>query len=398
MKNTNLLVTVLVGCGMLLGVNRVGAQDWPQWRGPNRDNKVSGFTAPQTWPTALTQKWKVTVGLSDGSPALVGDKVYVFTRQGDEEVTLCLDAGSGKVLWQDKYAAKAVTGAAAKHPGPRSSPAAAEGKVCTLGVAGVLSCLNAADGKVVWRKDSKSWPKFFTSMSPLLVEGMCIAYLGTDAKGDLTALDLSSGEPKWQWTGEGVVYGSPVLLTIEGTKQLVTLTAKSLVGISLADGKLLWQVPLSAGRYPNATPILDGSTVICAGQAFKVEKQGDGFTAKQLWKSQAPHMYNTPVLKDGLLFGLTGRQNFFCVNAQTGEELWADKAQRGECGTVVDAGSVLVALSSDSQLVAFKPNNKEYAELAKIKVADTPTWAYPIISGNRIFVKDRESLTLWTLN
>src|SRR5262245_60507516 len=82
---------------------RASGDDWPQWRGPNRDNRVSGFTAPATWPKELTLKWKTSVGLGDASPALVGDKLYVFTRQGGDEVTTCLDAATGKVLWQDKY-------------------------------------------------------------------------------------------------------------------------------------------------------------------------------------------------------------------------------------------------------------------------------------------------------
>ena len=77
---------------MLFAASGVCADDWPQWRGPNRDNKVTGFTEPSTWPKELTQKWKVTVGLGDASPVLVGDKIYVFTRQGGDEVTLCLDA------------------------------------------------------------------------------------------------------------------------------------------------------------------------------------------------------------------------------------------------------------------------------------------------------------------
>src|SRR5881227_926265 len=120
MKTRWLLIVVGLG-PFCLGA---GAADWPQWRGPNRDNKVVGFTAPATWPKELTQKWKVTVGLGDSSPVLVGDKVYVFTRQGEDEVTSCLDAASGKVVWQDKYAAEAVRGPAVSvgeppgHPGP----------------------------------------------------------------------------------------------------------------------------------------------------------------------------------------------------------------------------------------------------------------------------------------
>jgi outer membrane protein assembly factor BamB len=149
--------------------------------------------------------------------------------------------------------------------------------------------------------------------------------------------------------------------------------------------------------------------------AYQIEKKGDGFTPKELWKkTQGAGIYNTPVLKDGLLFGLSsggggrggrggrggmgrGPTYFFCMDAKTGDVLWTDKTQRGECGAVLDAGSVLLALTSNSELVAFKPSKKGYEELAKYKAADSPTWAYPVIAGNRVFVKDRDKVTLWTI-
>src|SRR6266699_2036712 len=103
MKNATSTTGVLVGCVMLLGASCVCAQDWPQWRGPNRDGKATGFTAPKTWPKELTEKWKVTVGDGVATPALVGDKLYVFTREGGNEVIRCLNAADGKEVWSDKY-------------------------------------------------------------------------------------------------------------------------------------------------------------------------------------------------------------------------------------------------------------------------------------------------------
>jgi outer membrane protein assembly factor BamB len=409
MKSANPTTRLIASCVVLISASCVCAEDWPQWRGPNRDNKVSGFSEPKTWPTELTQKWKTKVGLGDASPVLVGDKVYVFTRDGDDEAILCLDAAKGTEVWKDKYAAAAVSNRAASgHPGPRSSPAVADGKVCTFGVSGVLSCLDAA-GKVLWRNDTKAWPQFSTSASPIIVEGMCIEHIGGDGKGAITAYDLANGEEKWKWSGDGPGYASPVLLTANGTKQVVTLTEKSVVGIGAADGKLLWQVPLAGGRmlYNSITPIVDGQTVIYAREntgtmAVQIEKKDDGFAAKELWtKKDSPGKYNTPVLKDGLLFGLSpaGKATkIFCMKADTGEVLWTDKTERGECGAILDAGTVLLALTSKSELIAFRPSDKEYAEVAKYKVADSPTWANPIIAGNRVFVKDKDSLTLWTFD
>ncbi len=408
MRNPHRSIGVMVVCVVLVCVGLVLAEDWPQWRGANRDGKVKGFNAPKAWPKALTQKWKVNVGSGDATPALVGDKLYVFTRQGDEEVTLCLNAADGKEVWKDKYAAQAVGGPARRHPGPRSSPAVAGGKVVTLGVAGVVSCLDAAKGKVLWRKDPfpKVVPRFFTSMSPIIVDGMAIAHVGGGGKGAIIAFDLASGEEKWRWAGEGPAYASPALLTVEGTKQIVTLAEKSVVGVNVADGKLLWRIPFTPGRraYNAATPIVDGQTVIITGagrgtKALKVEKTGDGFAAKELWSNaELATQYNTPVLVDGLLFGFSNRGNLFCIDAKDGKTAWKDTTKRGRgFAAIVSAGSVMLALPNNSELIVFKPIAKEFAQVAQIKVADSATYAHPVVAGNRVFVKDQDSLAMLTI-
>lgn len=407
MRNKNRKSVVMMVCVILVVAGLVFAQDWPQWRGPNRDGKASGFNAPQQWPKELTQKWKTTVGLGDSTPTLVGDKLYVFARQGAEEIILCLDAGSGNEVWRNKYEAQAVAGPPSSHPGPRGTPAVAEGKVVTLGVGGVLSCIDAATGKEVWRKDEfpKVVPQFFAGMSPIIVDGMAVAHLGGKDNSAVIAYDLSSGGQKWKWTGDGPTYDSPVLMTVEGTKQIVVQTEKNVIGLAVADGKLLWQVSAQPqGRFYNcATPIVDGQTVIYTGggqgtKAVRVEKQGDKFVTKDLWSNaDLGTTFNTPVLKDGLLFGLSDRNNFFCINAKTGQTAWTDTNQTDRFGAIVDAGSVLVALPSKSELIIFKPGDKQYEELARIKVSDTPTYAHPVISGNRIFIKDKETVTMFTI-
>jgi outer membrane protein assembly factor BamB len=403
-------MTMAAGCLVLAGVSGAPGQDWPQWRGANRDAKAAGFTPPKTWPKELTQKWKITVGSGDATPALAGDKIYVFTRQEGDEVISCLDAANGKEVWSDKYAVAAIGGPdSAVHGGPRSSPAVADGKVVTLGVCGTVSCLDAASGAVKWRKNdfAGAWPRFHTATSPIVADGLCIVQLGKESQGAVVAYDLAGGEQKWKWTDEGPGYASPVLMTVAGTKMVVTLTAKSVAGLGLADGKLLWQAPFAPQgmNYNAATPIIDGQTVFYCGsgrgtKAVKIEKEGDSFTAKELWSNPDNAVqFDSPVLKSGLIFGLSQRGNFFCLNAQTGKTAWTDSTGgRGQFGSVVDAGSVLLGLTSKSTLVAFEPSDKEYTELASIKVADKQTYAYPVLAGNRLFIKDQDSLTLWTID
>jgi hypothetical protein len=133
MKSASRTIGAIVGLVTLVCAAPIFAQDWPQWRGADRDGRVTGFAAPQTWPKTLTEKWRKKVGSGDATPALVRDKLYVFARQGEDEVTLCLNAGDGKELWQDKYAAQAVTGAASGAGGDRSRQAAPGAKELPCG-------------------------------------------------------------------------------------------------------------------------------------------------------------------------------------------------------------------------------------------------------------------------
>jgi outer membrane protein assembly factor BamB len=197
-------------------------------------------------------------------------------------------------------------------------------------------------------------------------------------------------------------------MTVAGTKIIVAVTSKSVQGISLADGKGLWTTPFTvAGMGYNAsTPIVDGDTLIYAGQgrgihAVKVAKQGDAFATTELWSAPTVSpQFNTAVLKDGFLYGLTQQNAFFCVNEKTGAVAWTDAASRGTpagYGSVVDAGPVLLALTTASQLYVVTPTDKAFTQVASIKVADTPTYAYPVVSGNRVFIRDHDSVSLLTL-
>jgi outer membrane protein assembly factor BamB len=397
-----------VSSGLIVFIlNAALAQDWPQWRGPGRDAKAT-FTPPATWPKELTQKWDVPVGSSDATPALVGNKLYVFTREGAQEVLRCLDAAEGKELWRDGYDALPPDGPAGRHPGPRSSPTVAAGKVVTYGARGTLSCLDAATGRVLWRKDGplRGWPRFYTSSSPIVVENLCIAQVGKTEEGGIVAFDLASGAESWQWTGDGPAYASPVLLTADGATMVVALTGQKIVGLRAADGKLLWESPFAPqGRsYNAATPIVDGRTVIYCGagrgtKAVQLAQQGEGFAAKELW-SNPDHavQFNTPVLHDGRLYGLSQRGDLFCLDATSGRTAWTHATgERGGFGSVISAGPVLMALGPSGQLVVFQPDATEYKELASYKVADSDTYAHPVVAGRRIFVQDQNSVTLWSV-
>jgi len=384
------------------------SQDWPQFRGTGRDSKVSGFSAPSSWPAGLSQVWKVSVGSGDASPVLVSGRIYLHTRQGDHEAVLCLDAATGKEIWKSTYPAPAVTGPSASHPGPRSTPSVAGGKVVTFGVSGILSCLDASTGKLVWRREnpSNAVPQFFTGMSPLVTDNVCIAHVGTRDKGEILALDLSTGNEKWKWAGDGPAYSSPSLMTIDGKKIVVVQTEKNLLGLDFTDGKLLWQLatPVQQRFYNSPSPYINGQIIYYTGQgtgtkAVQVTGDGDRYMVKELWSNpDIGAKWTTPILKDGHLFGFTDQRRIYCINALTGVTSWVDEATNSDFATISDCGQVIIGFPSTANLIVFRPDTKSYSEIARYKVSETPVYTFPIIAGSQIYIKDAESLILYRIN
>jgi outer membrane protein assembly factor BamB len=405
MKNKSAIILVTLILMSAINFESLLSQDWPQFRGPSLDNRVKGFTAPASWPSELKQQWRVPVGKGDASPVLAEGKIYLHTRQGSEEVILCLDANTGKELWRSSYPTPPVTGAASSHPGPRSTPTVANGKLYVYGVSGILSCLDVKTGKMLWRKEypANGVPEFATSMSPLVTDGRCIVLAGDEKNGMALALDAATGDEKWRVAGIGAVYSSASVMNTDGIKQIVVGAEKTLTGINLADGKLLWQVETPPGKwcYSAPSPVVTGTTVFSTGQgtgtrAFRIEKQGNKYSAMEIWSNtKTGAQWNTPVLRDGFLYGFSNTRRIFCINASDGQTAWTDDATNSDFATLFDCGKILIGLPSTGNLIVFSPDSKAYKEIARYKVAATPVYAFPVISGDKIYVKDADSLILY---
>ncbi len=408
MKKHNLVISLIIILLIILSSTVAYTQDWPQFRGIGRDSKVDGFKAPSTWPAELSRQWQVSVGTGDATPVLVNGRIYLHTRQGNEEVVLCLAATTGKEIWRTSYTAPAATGPSSSHPGPRSTPALANGKIVTFGVSGILTCFDAASGKVLWNKPNptNAVPQYFTGMSPLIVDNMCIAHVGTKDKGEVLALDLNTGNEKWKWTGDGPAYASPSIMTMDGRKHIIVLTEKNLISLDLSNGNLLWQIPTPPQQrfYICSSPYINGNIIYYTGlgsgtRSIQVQKQGEKYITRELWSNpKVGAKWNTPILKDGYLYGFSDQRRIYCLNASTGQTAWIDNAVNSDFATIIDCGSVIIGFPSTGNLIVFKPEPKLYSEVAKYKVTDTPVYAFPIVSGNLIYVKDAESLILYKID
>ena len=410
-KHRALITIVSVWTPGVIAMAQQGSTDWPQWRGVNRDGAAASFTEPRSWPERLTLKWKADVGLGYAAPVTVGNRVYVFTRQDPDEVLRALDIESGKVIWEARYPApyKPNPAATGKHgTGPKSTPAYANGRLYTFGMSGIVTAFDAATGKQLWQKPPQPVePMYHTATSPLVDRGLVILHVGGHNNGQLTAFDANSGTVKWSWNGDGPAYGSPIVAELAGVRQVITFTQENLVSVSAATGDLLWRRPFSVRATRNAvTPVVYGETVIVSGlgknvTAFRVVKRSNQFTIEDVWENPDVTMdMSTGVIIGDRLLGFSPRNSgqYFALDARTGKTVWLSEPRQAENATVVRAGNIWFALEDDAELVVARGGASAFEPLRRYSVAESATWAPPVVSGHRVVVKDVSAVALWTLN
>ena len=413
MTPSRFLRTLLAACFAASGSPAFAVPQWSQWRGPERDGHANGFQAPSAWPAELVEAWRIEVGLGHSSPVVAGDRVFLHTRVGDEEVVTALDVATGAVVWRQRYDAPyRVNPAARSHgPGPKSTPVAADGRLFTLGISGVLSSFDTASGRVIWRQTVDdafpgTAPTYGTAMSPIVDRGLLIAHVGTDRAGALTAFDVATGEVRWRWDGDGPGYASPIVAEIGGARQVITQSRRFVVGVAADSGSLLWRIPLSTAYDQNiVTPVVRGDVVIYSGldsgtTAVRILRLGDAWTTESIWRNADVSFYmSTPVLADGWLFGLRDRNKgqFVCLDATTGRLLWSTQGREGDNAALVDVGTALLWLTSGAELVVSAKSRDGFDALRRYTVASSPTWAHPVPVTGGVLVKDERTLRLWCL-
>lgn len=384
------------------------ASDFPQWRGPARDGLIVGLAPRGAWPESLKPAWKVAVGAGHSSPVVVGDRVFQFSRNGDDEVVQALEVASGKSVWRQAYPAPyTMNMAATSHgKGPKSTPLVEEGRVFTLGISGILSAFDAATGRVLWRKEfgaqfKETSPLYGAATSPVIDQGRLIVYVGGNANGALTAFAPATGAMLWAFKGDGPGYTSPVVADLAGLRQVVTMSDSNLVGVSAEKGELLWKVPFTTAYTQNAvTPVIRGDLVIFGGlehpmQAVRITRSATGFVAQPVWENpEVANYMSSPVLVGDRLYGLSHKRKgqFYCLEALTGKTIWLSEARQGENASLLAGGGALFVLTTDSELLIARPEGAAFSVLKRYPVAASPTWAHPVVLAEGVLVKDAESL------
>jgi outer membrane protein assembly factor BamB len=385
--------------------------DWTQWRGPNRDGVAPAPSDPQAWPTQLNQKWKVEVGLGYATPLVVGNRIYQFARKGEREVMMGIDADSGKVLWETGYEAKfTMMSATVQHgPGPKATPAFFNGRLYSIGMTGIVTAYDAASGKQLWQKPGSALMPMFTthSFSPIIEGGLVIFHLGGHDEGAITAFDVNTGDVRWTWRGDGPGYGSPVLAEFGGTRQIIAITQSKLVGVDVANGALLWERPFVSPNFTNSnTPVVAGDLLIVSSNgpptsALRVSKKGTQWLVETAWENaDVPMRLSDAVVAGDVLFGISTRNSgqYFALDVKTGKTLWTSEGRQAAHAAIARSGDLFFSMEEDGELVVARNSRTGFEPLRRYKLSEAATWAQPSYSGNRVFVKDLSTLSLWTLN
>lgn len=390
------------------------AQDWQQWLGPTRNGHVPATHAPKSWPDSLHRVWRVEIGEGYSSPVVANGRVFVHSRRDPEELVSALDLASGKILWQQKYSAAFEKNryATKMAKGPNATPLVAGNRLFTLGVTGVLTAWDTATGRLLWRNDFSSTvetSKLFcgTSASPLLLDNSVVVQIGSDIHGGkILSLDPADGAAKWEWRGHGPGYSSPVVFDIAGTLQIVTMTDSSIVGLDAKSGKQLWYVPFLDEWHENiATPVWTGSHLIVSGtrqgtHAYALEQHNGQWQAKEVWKNNEVAMYmSSPVLGDGLIYGHSIRQKgqLVALDPKTGALHWATTGREGWHASVLLTPQHVVYLTNGAELIVARRNTAAFELERRYPVAESETFAMPVLLGADVLVRDVTGLIRLTV-
>lgn len=385
---------------------------WPQWRGPNRDGVVAAANVPAAWPAKPSLKWTQKVGEGYSTPVVANGRVFVHSRRDPEEVVTALDLATGTPVWTAAYASAFNKNKYAKDmsKGPFSTPLVANGIVYTLGTSAVLSAFDEKTGAVKWRKDWSNeidTSRLFTgtAMSPIIDSGLLIVHVGDDDAGAFRALDPVSGAEKWVLPGHGPGYASPIVASFGGVRQLITMTDNAVIGVAVADGKQLWQIPFPDEWNENiVTPVVASDLLIVSGTrkgtyGYRIAKSDAAFAATQVWHNTDVPMYmSSPVLDGTTLYGFSNKRKgqLFALDATSGKVSWATEGRTGANASLQLAGPNLLVLTTEGDLIIARRNPAKFEELHRYKVGDSGTWAQPVLLKNALVVRTADSVTYWS--
>jgi outer membrane protein assembly factor BamB len=406
----------------------VGAEDWPQWRGPDRDGVWHESDVLSEFPdSGLTVTWRTEIGAGYNGPTVAKGLVYVMDRQTEPdevERILCLDEATGQLLWKHQYAAD--YGKVGYRAGPRASVTIDNGRAYALGAVGHLHCLDANSGAVVWRHDLNAeykirMPIWGIAASPLVFGDLVIVQIGGSDGACLVAFEKATGSERWRALDDEASYAAPIIVRQAEEDILVCWTGDSVAGLSPLSGKVHWRhaFPRNKMVISIVTPVVDAHRLFVTSfydGSLMLKLHPDRMEVEEVWRRQGPSeqqtdalhsVMATPLLDGNELYGVDSYGELRCLDANTGDRIWEDRtatprARWSNIHMVRNADRIWM-FNERGDLIISKLSRAGFHELSRTHLLDPTTaqlpqrggvcWAHPAYANRHIIARnDREIL------
>jgi len=408
-------IRVAIGlCAVLFfSVNPGSTADWPQWLGPQRNAVSSETGLLKNWPAAGPQVvWRVPLGKGFSGISISQGRVYTLFANSEGEFAVCLKAENGEEVW--RFQTGTLYEERQGGDGPRSTPTVDGERVYVLGARGMLYALDARTGEKVWEKDlvaafGSEVPRWGFSTSPLVegdlllleaggVDGNFLVDMVIDREANATAvaLDKATGRTVWTALGDKMSYSSPIVVTLDGLRQVVFFNAYALVGLAPQDGSVYWRFPWKT-RYDvsASTPVLiaPDKLFISAGNkgaVVRVASADDGAQVEQVWKNkEMKNHFGTSIHYKGHLYGFD-ESILTCINAESGAQMWETRGYAK--GTLVIADGHLLILGEQGNLGLAVATPEGFVEKANVAVMSGRCWTVPSLANGKIYLRDESEM------
>jgi outer membrane protein assembly factor BamB len=421
-----LIAFALIGWSVSSGGGGTGADEWPQWRGPNRDGVWNETGLIERFPgPRLELRWRVPISSGYSGPTVADQRVYVTDRVTEPEQierVLCFDWETGRSLWTHSYSCRyEQVGYTA---GPRAAVTIDEGRAFALGTMGHLHALDAATGQVIWKKDLRAdyrigVPIWGVSASPLVDGTRLIVQAGGENGACILALDKQTGAEIWRALEDRASYSAPILIRQAGQRVLVCWTGDHVAGLDPETGRVHWKHPFAPVRMVInvPTPVVDGDRLFVSAfydGSLMLRLAQDRLAVEPLWRRRGTSeretdslhaMIATPYLQGDYVYGVDSYGQLRCLDAKTGDRIWEDltavPTERWANIHMVRNGDRMWMFNERGELLIGRLSPAGFEEISRAKLLDPTTgqlprrdgvcWSHPAYAYRHVFARnDRE--------
>ena len=420
-NNTGILFMVMTVILVTTGID-VKAQDWPQWRGPNREGIVKATGLNLDWsekkpPLLWTFR---AAGFGFSAPTIVGTTLFCQGAADGSDFAFALDTQTGQLKWKQILGELSVS-YQNRGDGPRGSVTVDGDKLYLIRASGHIHCLSATDGKMLWQKDfakdfgGKMMSDWGYSESPL-VDGNLVICSPGGSQGAIVALDKNSGAVVWKAAEvtDLATYSSPIVAQVDGVRQYIQLTNKGVVSLAAKDGKLLWKVEIP--NFQTAvipTPVYHDHMVYVTNAyrfgciLIRLTRSSDIFKAETVYTNQnMVNQHGGVVLINNHIYGFTDGLGWTCQDLKSGEIIWRERNREIDKGAVLAVNDRLLLLNMQTGLLAVVAastdgwkefGRMEIPERTKLLTTDNMVWTHPVIAHGKLYVRDHDLLFCFDL-